>query len=201
MDGLTALATGQVEGAVEKGTRVLNSVKLDHVKAEIEAALADLRPTRRILIVDQPDALLAISDDITSLALQNTLLSLREVNKASPLHSNTSPSLKALHDRQLTKNPHPQQRAHATVLALAADAPLLHPQATGLEREHAALVLGQAHAADTLLALRALDTGSARDVSGVVRVTNGGGGGDGEGREYLFFVGGDGGVRVFERGA
>ena len=85
------------------------------------------------------------------------------------------------------------------MLALAADAPLLHAQATALEREHAALVLGQAHAADTLLALRALDTGSARDVSGVVRVTSGGDGGGG--REYLFFVGGDGVVKVFERGA
>jgi elongator complex protein 6 len=90
-------------------------------------------------------------------------------------------------------------------LTLAADEPLLHAQVTTLEREHAALVLGQAHAADTVLALRMLDTGTAKDVSGVVRITAGGGRqhddeGDGEGREYLYFVAGDGNVRVFERG-
>ena len=71
------------------------------------------------------------------------------------------------------------------------------------------------------ISLRLLGTGTARDVSGVLRVTRGadGGGeregeGEGEGdgvekedeeeveeKEFLYFVGGDGGVRVFERGA
>jgi elongator complex protein 6 len=56
------------------------------------------------------------------------------------------------------------------------------------------------------MGLRLLDTGTARDVSGVLRI------GIGEdldqedtetaleGRELLYFVGGDGGVKVFERG-
>jgi elongator complex protein 6 len=44
-----------------------------------------------------------------------------------------------------------------------------------------------------------LDTGSARDVSGVMRIT--GAEGTGEGMEYLYYVAGDGGVKVFERGA
>ncbi len=65
--------------------------------------------------------------------------------------------------------------------------------------------------------LRMLETGTARDVSGVLRVTRGAdegtdedegddvggrnkGEADLEGRELLYFVGGDGGVRVFERG-
>ena len=80
---------------------------------------------------------------------------------------------------------------------MAADDPLLHAQTTTLETEHAALVLGQAHAADTLLALRMLDTGTARDVSGVVRVT---GAGEGDGGEFLYHVAADGNVKVFERG-
>jgi elongator complex protein 6 len=65
------------------------------------------------------------------------------------------------------------------------------------------------------LSLRVLDTGTAKDVSGVVRITPGGAGSDGDGgdgdgeqrhlsieeREYLYFVGGDGNARAFERGA
>jgi elongator complex protein 6 len=58
------------------------------------------------------------------------------------------------------------------------------------------------------MSLRLLDTGTARDVSGVVRITAG----DEaevddrhiqrriEEKELLYFVGGDGGVKVFERG-
>ena len=48
-----------------------------------------------------------------------------------------------------------------------------------------------------VMALRLLDTGTARDVSGVVRVT---GMQDVDAAEYLYYVAGDGGVRVFERG-
>ena len=66
------------------------------------------------------------------------------------------------------------------------------------------------------MGVRVLDTGVARDVSGVVRVTEQRAGwmglgldgddgrGDGEGgkgKEFLYQVKGDGGVRVFERGA
>lgn len=75
----------------------------------------------------------------------------------------------------------------------------MRTQTTSLERSHAALVLAQAHAADVVLSLRMLDTGVAKDVSGVVRITERGG--DNGGAEYLYHVGGDGNVRVFERGA
>lgn len=59
------------------------------------------------------------------------------------------------------------------------------------------------------MSLRLLDSGVARDVSGVLRITVGGQAevqedGDGlkwDDREVLYFVGGDGGVRVFERGS
>ena len=58
------------------------------------------------------------------------------------------------------------------------------------------------------MSLRLLDTGTARDVSGVVRVTIGESVAQDdqdiqrriEEKELLYFVGGDGGVKVFERG-
>ena len=55
------------------------------------------------------------------------------------------------------------------------------------------------------MSLRLLDTGTARDISGVLRVTRGASEGvDGEEleeKELLYLVSGDGGVKVFERGA
>lgn len=67
---------------------------------------------------------------------------------------------------------------------------------------HAAFVTGLAHLARFTIGLRLLDTGAARDVSGVLRVTRGADEGEGEVEEMevLYFVGGDGGVRVFGRG-
>jgi elongator complex protein 6 len=63
-------------------------------------------------------------------------------------------------------------------------------------------VLSLAHEAEAILSLRLLDTGAAKDVSGVVRITRGGGALERaiEEHEYLYHVGGDGGVKVFERG-
>lgn len=67
-----------------------------------------------------------------------------------------------------------------------------------MERSHAALVLAQTHAADLVLSLRMLDTGVAKDVSGVVRIAVRKE--EDEGAEYLYHVGADGNVKVFERG-
>ncbi len=71
-----------------------------------------------------------------------------------------------------------------------------------------------AHQAERVLQLRGLDTGAARDVSGVLRVSKAGGGAEVEGRggggggggvcveegEWLYQVKGDGSVRVWTRG-
>jgi elongator complex protein 6 len=77
-----------------------------------------------------------------------------------------------------------------------------------LEKDHAAFLLNIAHQADLIMSLRLLDTGTARDVSGVVRITAR----DEvevddrdiqrriEEKELLYFVAGDGGVKIFERG-
>jgi elongator complex protein 6 len=93
------------------------------------------------------------------------------------------------------------------ILTLSADGPLVSSQKTALESNHAATLLGAAHEADVVMSLRLLDSGTARDVSGVVRITAGNQttGMHRESRkveekELLYFVGGDGGVKVFERG-
>lgn len=83
---------------------------------------------------------------------------------------------------------------------------MLSSQTTLLEKEHATFTLSVAHDAHLVMGLRMLDTGTAKDVSGVIRITAGGqhdeeeAGDDVEERELLYFVGGDGAVRVFERG-
>ncbi|CAG8082215.1 unnamed protein product [Penicillium olsonii] len=102
-----------------------------------------------------------------------------------------------------------QQHAHATVLTLATDAPLIHNSsglgqlATPIETEHAALAIGLAHRARSVMQLRTLETGAAKDVSGVLRISRGGGlstENNLEEREALYFIQRDGGVTVFGRG-
>ncbi|KAJ4298467.1 hypothetical protein N0V88_003497 [Collariella sp. IMI 366227] len=93
-----------------------------------------------------------------------------------------------------------REKTHAAIITLAADDPLIKEQETALEKQHAWFALSMVHQADTLLNLRLLDTGAAKDVSGVIRITHGGEKSRTRDHEYLYHVGGDGGVRVFERG-
>ncbi|EHA19998.1 hypothetical protein ASPNIDRAFT_39417 [Aspergillus niger ATCC 1015] len=109
-----------------------------------------------------------------------------------------------------------QQYAHATVMTVSSDSPLIHNAsasahqgATPLETEHAAFAIGSAHRAHMVMQLRNLETGAARDVSGVLRVSKGGAWGQNdsteasshwEEKEVLYFVQRDGGVSVFGRG-
>ncbi|KAM5379602.1 hypothetical protein ACJZ2D_003796 [Fusarium nematophilum] len=197
IDGLTGLygngpSTARPAAPAARKERVLQGTSLQDVKKEIEGAVADLRTSRKVLIVDQLDALLAITEEsTTSLALQNLVLFLRSVSPFS--------STFVGHQRNPLAH-HTSQLVHSTLLTLSADTPLVAAQATTLEREHASLALSTAHAADAVLALRMLDTGTARDVSGVVRITGPGVGGMGGPAEFLYHVAADGGVRVFERG-
>lgn len=75
-----------------------------------------------------------------------------------------------------------------------------------LETNTQAFLVGTAHEADLIVGCRGLDTGGAGDVSGVIRITKGVQD-EGEGRadwkeqELLYFVKGDGDVKVWERGA
>ncbi|KAL2131994.1 hypothetical protein VTI74DRAFT_4326 [Chaetomium olivicolor] len=92
-----------------------------------------------------------------------------------------------------------REKTHAAIVTLAADDPLIKEQETTLEKQHAWFTLSMVHQADKVLSLRLLDTGAAKDVSGVIRITHGGKPHTRD-HEYLYHVGGDGGVRVFERG-
>ena len=99
-----------------------------------------------------------------------------------------------------------KQHVYSTIIATAADLPLLQSPTTPLEISHTSFVMSLAHQARSVMSLRGLDTGVAKDVSGVLRVSKGAGEfsaeeGDVEERECLYYVGSDGGVRVFERGA
>ncbi|KAI1017884.1 hypothetical protein LB504_004207 [Fusarium proliferatum] len=171
IDGFSGLYGEAKNGVLgTRKERTLRSTELADIKREIEGAITDLRASRKILIIDQLDALLAVTDDsTTSLTLQDAVLSLRSL-------------------------------VHSTLLTLSADVPLVATQVTALEREHASLVLSTAHEADMVFSLRMLDTGTARDVSGVVRITGPGAEGLGGATEYLYHVVADGGVKVFERG-
>lgn len=96
-----------------------------------------------------------------------------------------------------------KQHAYATIITVSADSALMQSASTPLEVNHAALVMGFAHQARVILGVRSLETGTARDVSGVLRVVRGAGVEEEEEveeKEVLYFVGGDGGVKVFERG-
>ncbi|KAK1991484.1 hypothetical protein LX36DRAFT_590371 [Colletotrichum falcatum] len=176
VDGLSGLfwqeSAARPAAAAVKGRRVLRGARLPDMQRELEGAVADVSAAgaKTVLVLDQPDLLLAASGEgLTGLALRNMLLDV-------------------------------QEKVHATVTAVAADEPLVASQTTTLEKEHAALVLGLAHAAETVFSLRLLDTGNASDVSGVLRITAGGDGRGVEETELLYFVGGDGSVKVFGRG-
>lgn len=115
------------------------------------------------------------------------------------------------------------------LLTLSADAPLLHPShargpqpTTPLESSHAHLLIALAHQARFIFSLRLLDTGFARDVSGVLRISRGPAhthwdsdneteeaAAENDEGEWLYLVGGGGaaadgnataGVKIFRRG-
>ncbi|KAK4609208.1 hypothetical protein CLAFUW4_14345 [Fulvia fulva] len=144
-------------------------------------------PASKILLVlDGPDILLA-TGTLTSQNLNTLLLQLRS-------------------------------QVHATILSCSADLPLLaaatgstESRPTPIEVESAAVLTTQAHNARTVMSVRELETGAAKDVSGVLRVTKGGDaegydgeseGGDGvKEAELLYLVQRDGNVKVFSRGS
>lgn len=206
--------------AIPAPTFGLTAPTLSHLETTIQKAQARLNPssTKRILlIIDAPDLLLAAADPqlsastddaITPTTLASTLLALRSTTHATVLSlSADTPLVTAAVDAIS------QHNAPASISAASG-------HHTPLEAAHAAFLVGQAHVADWVLSLRLLDTGFATDVSGVLRITRGDNGGeedesedgavDGvdtseerrkEEKEVLYYVGGDGNVRVFERGS
>jgi len=88
------------------------------------------------------------------------------------------------------------QLVFATAILVNADSALVSRNSCRLEKENAAFVTTLAHQASNVTSLRMLDTGLAKDVSGVMRVTGSGAGGD---REVLYHIK-DSNVEVFNRG-
>lgn len=134
--------------------------------------------SKTTLIIDGIDFLIASQPSVTALGLSQLLLDLRNC-------------------------------VHHMVAVCSADTPLLHNQtasATPLEKEHLALLTIMAHQSNTVMQLRSLDTGAAKDVSGILRISQGGVDEDTEeevealGGEWLYQMKGDGSVRVWTRG-
>ena len=97
-----------------------------------------------------------------------------------------------------------KQQVSSTIIATTGDLPLSQSPITPLETSHTAFVMSLAHQATSIMSVRGLDTGAAKDVSGVLRVIKGAGKSadeDVEERECLYYVGSDGGAKAFERGA
>ncbi|KAF7926485.1 hypothetical protein BELL_0529g00070 [Botrytis elliptica] len=182
LDGLSSLHLPQTQPPTPGAGTPLKSPLLPSLSQLLTKAITTLSspspPTKIILILDSPDFLIASTPtpETTTQELSSLLLSLRSL-----------PSI------------------HSTILTLSIDTPLLSSQPqTPLATNTSALTTTLAHEADLILSTRLLDTGAARDVSGVLRITAGGNPSEGkegvEEKELLYFVGGDGSVRVFERG-
>lgn len=203
VDGLTGLFSGAPGSGISgplggtQGHHVLRAATLDELQKGAQGAIHTCATRNVILILDNPDLLLAAAGNaISGQALRETLLQIREVStKIQPTWGHLS------RRRRITAD-NGSQGVTSAIVTLAADEPLISAQTTSLEKDHASITLSLAHDAEMVISLRLLDTGIARDVSGVLRVTPGGGatGFVSEERELLYFVGGDGGVRVFERG-
>lgn len=161
-----------------------------------------------VLILDQPDLLLAATGPNMSIGateMAEWVTGLQQVRSHIRRGIARQPSVTSY----ITDT---RQHAHATVLTLATDAPLIHNAsvsagqlATPIETEHAAFAIGLAHRARSVMQLRTLETGAAKDVSGVLRISRGGGWSAGEEdsleeKEVLYFIQRDGGVSVFGRG-
>ncbi|KAI7973162.1 hypothetical protein EIK77_004439 [Talaromyces pinophilus] len=168
-----------------------------------------------LLILDQPDLILATTPGIDANDMLEWVMGLQQVRfPPSPSFKDKNKGLLSL-----------LQHVLSTIITTSADSPLIHnanpytltpiettsAAATPLEKNHASFVVGLAHRADMVLQLRTLDTGAAKDVSGVLRMSRGGGyepeiGQEGKEdgeiaeKEVLYFVQRDGGVRVFGRG-
>jgi elongator complex protein 6 len=179
-----------------KGHHTLTSLDLEHVKTTITSAVTSLvsstttQSTQRktFIILDNPDLLLALNPSINPLILASLNVTLHKL-----------PSVSHILVHMQSDNP---------LLSLSTP-----PQP--LEISHHNLLVKLGHMSRRILGVRVLDTGVARDVSGVVRITEQSIGwldlgledettnavDGGRGKEFLYQIKGDGSVRVFDRGA
>lgn len=180
------------------GLYKLKSLDIAHLKSTLTTAVSSLSSTptatsivqrKTLILFDNPDLILAIDPTITSFALISLVLALHNLPNVSHILTH-----------------------------IQADNPLLSLSAPPqpLELAHHNFLVKMAHMSTRIVGVRVLDTGVARDVSGVIRVTEQkmgwqtlgfdehvgkGQEESGRGKEFLYQVKGDGTVKVFERGA
>ncbi|KAH4945426.1 hypothetical protein HBI23_027400 [Parastagonospora nodorum] len=175
------------------GHYALKSLDIAHLKTTVTSAVSALSSSsgaqrKTLVVLDNPDLLLALDPTIKPSAVSSLILTVHNLPSVSHVLTH-----------------------------IQADNPLLSlstpPQP--LEIAHHNLLVKLGHMSRRILGVRVLDTGVARDVSGVIRVTeqrmHGRGLGfkdedkarddRGKGKEFLYQVKGDGSVKVFERGA
>ncbi|POS82251.1 hypothetical protein EPUL_005880, partial [Erysiphe pulchra] len=175
IDGLSGLFLGEKLSNDALAPPTLCSPDLKYINEEIRTAIKTIKEENEkkvLLVIDGVDVLLAAAKDVNPLTLEDMIVELRE-------------------------------EVQATVLALSADLPLVTSLQTPLERDHAAFLMSIAHQSDLIMNLRLLDTGIAKDVSGVIRITCkelAEGQPKHEDKEFLYFVGADSKVKLFERG-
>lgn len=184
IDGLAAKQSPATVQASGHAT-ALKALSLDAVCSAIKAATTppssqtDVPPTKPTIIIDGLDFVLAFEPTADAGKTQHFISQLRE-------------------------------SANALVLTCSADSPLLHNShnsATPLERNHAAFLASMAHQSNWIMQLRGLNTGTAKDVTGVLRISKGGAYEEEENAkteledgECLYQVKGDGSVRIWLRG-
>ncbi|EMD65519.1 hypothetical protein COCSADRAFT_35558 [Bipolaris sorokiniana ND90Pr] len=180
-------------GSSTPGHYALKTLDLSEIRTTISSAVSALNPTavqrKTLLIFDNPDLLLALNPSITPSDFTSLALTLH-----------ITPTVSHVLTHIQSDNP---------LLSLS-----IQPQP--LELAHHNLLVKFAHMSRRILGVRILDTGVARDVSGVIRITEQKhewldlelnknepkeGDDNGQGKEFLYQVKGDGSVRVFERGA
>ncbi|KAH7078822.1 hypothetical protein BKA63DRAFT_251817 [Paraphoma chrysanthemicola] len=183
-----------------QGHSTLKSIDLAQLQTTVADAISSLSTTaqtaasatqrKTLIVLDNPDLALALDPSIDASALTSVILALHTLPTVSHIFTHVQ-----------------------------ADTPLLGlsqpPQPLEVAQHNLVVKLG--HMSRRIFGVRVLDTGVARDVSGVIRITeqNVGwmdlgleddegkdkGGDSGKGKEFLYQVKGDGSVRVFERGA
>lgn len=182
----------------------LRSPSLSAAFETISKAISSIqsRDQRTFLILDSPTLLLATDPAITAADLSFFTTRLRaSVHSALLVAEADKPLIAAAAPEAFLATPdYLSTNTKATAQAL-----------TPLDTQHAAFVVGQAHCARWVVGLRGLDTGVARDISGVLTVRRGSfwdeevdrsdGRDEGKDMEVLYRVGMDGSVKVFERGA
>lgn len=163
------------------------SPDLKEFERAVESAIRHLQSvsSKTLLILDIPSLLLATNPSITPSLLSASILRLHTLTSHILVHLPADDALLSL-----STPPQP------------------------LEVDGHNFLVKTAHMSSRILSCRVLDTGVARDISGVLRVTKNPpamtialrqdgttNGEEKQGRELLYLVKGDGSVKIFERGA